>query len=188
MKKLLLYFIFIQIILQSYILGGEIRDSAIALIKTKFNTETQVLSYKLNLSDNLKLKAERYAKQRFFSNYIFYYEVKKNNEIVGYAMLDNVLGKVKPITYLIVFNSTFSVLSVEIIKYREQYGGAVENRDWLEQFNSKNLKSDLELNKDIDGISGATISVKSVIRGVKRLLFLINNLGENEKDLLVSIE
>ena len=106
----------------------------------------------------------------------------------GYAILDNVLGKVKPITYLVLFNKDLSIASVNIIKYREQYGGAIENKEWLDQFKLKNMTSELELNTDIDGISGATISVKSVIKGVKKLLFLINNMDTNEKDLLVSAE
>ncbi|MCB0750218.1 MAG: FMN-binding protein, partial [Ignavibacteriae bacterium] len=137
---------------------------------------------------SLKNKSEIFAQQRFFSNFVYYYEIKENNKIIGYAILDNVLGKVKPITYLVIFNDVLSVKSVNVVKYREQYGGAIENNDWLNQFNQKTISSEIELGKSIDGISGATISVKAMIKGVKRLLYLINNLGEDERDLLVSIE
>ena len=77
---------------------------------------------------------------------------------------------------------------MDIIKYREQYGGAVERRDWLDQFSGLSLDSRIALDDPIDGITGATLSVKSVIKGVNRLLYFINNLGEDEKNLLVSTE
>ena len=188
MKKIIFLVVVFLFTQEINILAGEIRDSAISLIKNKFEVDSKVITYKLNLSNNLKLKSEKHAQQRFYSNFVYYYEIIKNNEIEGYAILDNVLGKVKPITYLVLFNKDLSVASVDIIKYREQYGGAIENKEWLDQFNLKNMTSALELNTDIDGISGATISVKSVIKGVKKILFLINNLDANEKDLLVSVE
>jgi Na+-translocating ferredoxin:NAD+ oxidoreductase RnfG subunit len=142
----------------------------------------------LTLDKNIKALAEKFAKQRFLGKFVYYYEIYKSNDIIGYAILDNVKGKVKPITFLVIFNTDYSVNSVDIIKYREQYGGAVENRSWLDQFNSKSVESELELNETIDGISGATISVKSVLNGVKRLLYFISNLGEYERNLFVSIE
>lgn len=168
--------------------SGEIRDSALTFIQNKFGANIEIKTYKLVLSEKLKHSSENFSKQRFFGNFIYYYEIYSNDKAIGYAILDNVLGKVKPITYLVVFNMDLSISSVDIVKYREQYGGAVENKEWLDQFRLKTLHSDVELNKDVDGISGATISVKSVIKGVKRLLFLINNLSDDEKDLLVSVE
>lgn len=169
--------------------GGEIRDKAIQLITENFSEDIVVIStFKLTVNKKMKQNSEKFAQQRFFSNYIYYYEIKKNNEIIGFAVLDNVLGKVKPITYLVIFENDFSVKSVDIIKYREQYGGAVANEEWLKQFRTKTVESELELNSNIDGISGATISAKAIVKGVKRILYLVNNLGEDERNLLVSIE
>ncbi|MCW8848452.1 MAG: FMN-binding protein [Melioribacteraceae bacterium] len=188
MKKLYIYFILIQIILQSNILAGEIRDSALTFIQNKYGADIEIKTFKLVLPEKIKLKSENFAKQRFFGSFVYYYEIYSSNKKVASAFLDNVLGKVKPITYMVVFNKDLSISSVDIVKYREQYGGAVGNKEWLDQFNLKTVNSDLELHKDVDGISGATISVKSVIKGVKRLVYLMNNLSDDEKDLLVSIE
>ena len=176
------------ILFANIIIAGEIRDKAMKIIVENFSEDIEISSFKLNLSKKLKLNSEKFARQRFFSNFIYYYEIKKHNEIIGFAVLDNVLGKVKPITYIVIFETDFSVKSVDIIKYREQYGGAVENKEWLSQFISKTVESELELNSNIDGISGATISAKAIAKGVKRILYLVNNLGEDERNLLVSIE
>jgi len=168
--------------------AGDIREKAEQIIVENYSSDVDISAFKLNLDKKLKQNSEKFAQQRFFSNFIYYYEIKKENELIGFAVLDNALGKVKPITFLVVFNSDFSVKSVDIIKYREQYGGAIEKKEWLNQFTSKTIESELELNINIDGISGATISVKTIIKGVKRLLYLVNNLGEDERNLLVSIE
>lgn len=170
------------------IYAGEIREKAEKLILEIYSDSVKILEYKYTLSQPLKLDSEKYARQRFLGKFVYYYEIKKEEETVGFALLDNVKGKVKPITYMIIFNTDLSIKRVEIIKYREEHGSEVENKFWLSQFESKTIESNLILNNSIDGISGATISVKSIIKGVKRLLYLINHLGENEKSLLVSIE
>lgn len=190
--KIKIVFLFSSIIISAIfttnIIAGELTDKAELVIKNSFGSEANINSYRLDITKNLKFNSEKFSLQRFFGNFIYYYEIKENETLVGYAILDNVLGKVKPITFLILFNVDKTVKLVEIIKYREEHGGAVKNREWLSQFVSKSIDSDFELNNGIDGISGATISVKSISKGVKRLVYLINNLGDDEKNQLVSIE
>ena len=168
--------------------GGELRDKAENIISSKYNGAIEINTYKLPIRGDIKKRSEMFSKQRFWGQFIYYYEISSSDSLVGYAILDNVLGKVKPITFLMIFNSDYSIKSVDIIKYREQYGGAVERREWLDQFSGKTLSSGLELDTDIDGISGATISVKTIIKGVNRLLYFITNFGQDERNLLVSVE
>lgn len=168
--------------------GGEIRDRAEDVIKNNFSDSCQVNVFKFHVENGLRLNAEKHAKQRFFGKFVFYYEIIENDEIVGYAILDNVLGKVKPITFIVICDQEKSIKSVEVIKYREQHGGTVAKRSWLDQFNNGDINSKFELDEDIDGISGATISVKSLLKGVKKIMYLVNNLGEDERNLLTSIK
>jgi Na+-translocating ferredoxin:NAD+ oxidoreductase RnfG subunit len=46
----------------------------------------------------------------------------------------------------------------------------VANVGWLSQFIGKNNGSALEINQDIRNISGATLSLRHVTEGVKRIL------------------
>ena len=59
-----------------------------------------------------------------------------------------------------------------MIKYREAYGGEVGNKGWLRQFINLNNNSGYNIGKDIDGISGATISVKSMSSGIQKITTL----------------
>jgi Na+-translocating ferredoxin:NAD+ oxidoreductase RnfG subunit len=63
-----------------------------------------------------------------------------------------------------------AVKAVEILEYREAYGGDVRNEQWCAQFVGKTHDSDLKLTHDIQNISGATLSSKHVTDGVRRLV------------------
>ena len=67
----------------------------------------------------------------------------------------------------------------EIVKYREQYGGGVKSEDWNEQFEGKDDNSDFTVGKEISSISGATISVNSVTKGIKKLSLIFNELKKS---------
>jgi Na+-translocating ferredoxin:NAD+ oxidoreductase RnfG subunit len=64
------------------------------------------------------------------------------------------------------------VRRVDVLEYRESYGGEIRDASWLAQFVDKRHGSTLEVNKDIRNISGATLSSRHVTEGVKRVLAL----------------
>ena len=187
MKKYKYIFI-ILFLLTSKNFGGEIRDRAETVIKQNFSDSCKINVFKFQVENGLRFNAEKHGKQRFFGKFVYYYEIIENDEIAGYAILDNVLGKVKPITFMVICDQEKSIKSVEVIKYREQHGGAVAKRSWLDQFKNNDLNSNFELDEDIDGISGATISVKSLLKGIKKIMYLVNNLGKDERNLLTSFK
>ena len=64
------------------------------------------------------------------------------------------------------------IINTTIIKYREAYGGGIQNRGWLAQFNNRNNQSSYKVGKNIDGITGATISVNSISKGIHKITIL----------------
>ncbi len=89
---------------------------------------------------------------------------------LGWVYLDQVLGKHEFITYAVALDPSGAVKGIEILDYRETYGGEIRNPRWRAQFAGKRLGSVLRLDKDIKNISGATLSCRHVTDGVKRLL------------------
>ena len=77
-----------------------------------------------------------------------------------------------PITFMVILNIDGSIISSTIIKYRESYGGEIGNARWLAQFNHYNPDSTYKIGKDIDAITGATISVNSVTKGIQKIVLL----------------
>ena len=88
----------------------------------------------------------------------------------GWFILDEVVGKHEFITYGVGLNADGSVKQIEIMDYRETYGGEIRTASWRAQFVGKTGKAQLKLNRDIKNISGATLSCRHITDGVKRLL------------------
>lgn len=88
----------------------------------------------------------------------------------GWFLVDEVLGKHEFITYAVGLDATGAVTGLEIMDYRETYGGDVRNEKWRAQFAGKTVRSPLKLDVDIKNISGGTLSSRHITDGVKRLL------------------
>ena len=88
----------------------------------------------------------------------------------GWFIVDEVVGKHEFITYAVGLNADGSVKQIEVMDYRETYGGEIRNEKWRAQFVGKTSGSKLKLDDDIKNISGATLSCRHVTDGVKRLL------------------
>ncbi|KAA3599334.1 MAG: FMN-binding protein [Calditrichaeota bacterium] len=157
---------------------SSIKNDAETSIKNIFGEESTLTFEKFKLQNELKNSIEKEAKQKFFRDEVYLWKITKNDSSLGFAILDNVLGKAMPITFLIIFDKEAKILSSEIIKYREAYGGQVGNRNWNEQFIGRNAESSFTVGKDVDGISGATISVNSVSKGIQKLCILAKAIKE----------
>jgi len=83
---------------------------------------------------------------------------------------DHVVGKHLLIDYAVAVDADGRVRKVEILNYRESYGGEVQQAGWLQQFAGKTSTSELKVNGDIRNISGATLSSTHVTEGVKKVL------------------
>jgi Na+-translocating ferredoxin:NAD+ oxidoreductase RnfG subunit len=88
----------------------------------------------------------------------------------GVFIVDYVIGKHLIIDYAVALEPDGRVRRVEILEYRESYGGEVTHRDWLAQFIGKTSGDPVAIDQDIRNISGATLSSRHVTEGVKRLL------------------
>ena len=88
----------------------------------------------------------------------------------GIFVLDHVIGKHLYIDYTVAFDTTGRVTKVDILQYRESYGGEVREAGWLGQFVGKTSGSALRVGSDIRNISGATLSSLHLTEGIKKLL------------------
>jgi Na+-translocating ferredoxin:NAD+ oxidoreductase RnfG subunit len=88
----------------------------------------------------------------------------------GWFIADQVVGKHDFIPFVVALDDRGAVKDIEILEYREAYGSEVINPKWRAQFSGKNRQSPLKLTKDIQNISGATLSSKHITDGVRRLI------------------
>jgi len=100
------------------------------------------------------------------------WRAENDGELQGWMIVDEVVGKHEYITYATAISTGGHVLGIEIMSYRETHGGQIREADWRAEFAGKSLADPLRLGKDIPNISGATLSCRNVVDGVRRLLVL----------------
>jgi len=94
----------------------------------------------------------------------------------GFFIFDRVIGKHLYIDYAVALDPGGRIRSVEILQYRESYGGEIRSPSWLAQFVGKSSGSALQVGSDIRNISGATLSSHHVTEGVKRIMAIAPRL------------
>ena len=80
----------------------------------------------------------------------------KDNSLLGYVVLDDVIGKFELISYAVGLLPDASVKQVEILTYRESHGFEIRNANWRRQFVGKTANTGLVVGEGIANISGAT--------------------------------
>jgi hypothetical protein len=92
------------------------------------------------------------------------------------------IGKDKPITTGFVINSG-RIERVRVLVFRESRGWEVRHAFFTDQFDQASLNTDMELDRTIDNISGATLSVRAVTKLARVALLLdqaVNTPMENQ--------
>ena len=117
------------------------------------------------LTDEQKKAIGDLCLQNFKSNRMTFYVGKRDGVPMGYAIIDHEIGKSFPITFMVVLNVDGSVRDVEIMVYREPRGWEVRYPSFMDQFTGKNADTDYRI---INSITGATLSVRAMVKGVSR--------------------
>jgi hypothetical protein len=81
------------------------------------------------------------------------------------------IGKVKPITTGLVVNAG-KLERVKVLVYRESHGWEVKHPFFTDQFRGAALDENQRLTQNIDGISGATLSVNALTKLGRLALYL----------------
>lgn len=105
-----------------------------------------------------------------------FYSIKSNAKILGYALVDKAKSKSYNFDYLVLLNSALEIININILIYREEHGNEISSKRWLKQFFGLGTNDHAVLQKNIDGISGATISVRSMTTEMNNLLADLNIL------------
>lgn len=144
------------------------RDQA---LKEIFSEGTRTLDDTRTLSPAQRKTLERDLGRRIDDDELVVTRVfDVRDALRGYAVVSEEIGKYRPITFMVGLNPDFTVREVVVMVYRESRGGDVKRKRFLNQYRRKSVRDPIDVNRDIINISGATISVRSMNAGVKRIL------------------
>jgi len=109
----------------------------------------------------------------------FYFAVK-NGQNTGVAIIDEEPGKWGPVEFIIGLNLQGAVTRVEVLSYEEKRGQPIARHSFMSQFEGKTSKDRIEVYKDINGISGATISSRCATFAVRKAIVMYEELYLNK--------
>lgn len=118
------------------------------------------------LTKNLKPQIQKIMGHDYPSLRIRYWKTKQRT-----AWILEEIGKVKPITVGIVVEND-KIVRLKVLIYRESHGWEVKYPFFTDQFTEAGLTKKNRLDRKIDGISGATLSVNALERLSRLALYL----------------
>jgi len=109
--------------------------------------------------------------ESIFQHHAPYIRVKYWQKGTKTAWILNEVGKEKPITVGVVIEQS-KITQLSVLAFRESRGWEVKHDFFTRQFNDATINDELQLNQTIDGISGATLSVRALTKIAKIALYL----------------
>jgi Na+-translocating ferredoxin:NAD+ oxidoreductase RnfG subunit len=101
------------------------------------------------------------------------------DSLVGYVFSASASGRYEEFDYVVLCNSELKVKVVKVWKYRSSHGGAIAGKRWLKQFIGYK-EGELRYGKDIQALSGATISGNSIVSDVQRVQKILHEFRSHE--------
>ncbi len=142
--------------------------------KVMFSESEKIHHEDLILTAEQKDFVEQRIGWKFPENSFPVYWGETQGKIDGYAVVQNTIGKHRPITYMVGVDADGEVMNFEVLVYREARGNEIATKRFNYQYQGKDVRDPIRINRDIINISGATMSVRSASAGVKRVLVLVN--------------
>jgi hypothetical protein len=143
-------------------------------VKIMLPKSERVRKDRIRLSQERKTQIEERIGWKFPEEEFDIYIGETGTRVDGYAMVQNTIGKHKPMTYMVGIDGQGSVSDIELLVFRESRGSEIRQKRFNSQYEGKTVLDPVRINKDIINISGATMSVRSMSAGIKRVLVLVD--------------
>lgn len=143
-----------------------------------FGKEAQVEMLSLFPDKTEIAQIENLAKVKMESGMFSFYVGKKQGKILGYAAIETETVRSKPETLMVVLTPEGQVQNVTLLAFHEppEYQPP---EHWFEQFVKKPLE-EIDFSKGIQGISGATLSTRSAMNSVRKVLAIHQVMVKNK--------
>lgn len=120
------------------------------------------------------------AKAPLDAKVVAFYIGRKGETVLGYAFIETHIVRTLPETFLIVVSPAGTIQRVLTLAFYEPLEYLPSER-WIGQFDGQVLTPQLQLQRDIHGITGSTLTARAVTRGIRKVLALFQVLIQNPR-------
>jgi hypothetical protein len=150
-------------------------------LELAFGKDAQVEQLSLFPDEQQVAKIEELSKVKLDSGLFTFYVGKAQGKILGYAAIETSTVRTKPETLMIVLTADGELRNVTTLAFHEPPEYLPPAR-WFEQLYKRPL-ADMDFNKGVDGISGATLSTRATISSVRKVMaiyqVMVREQGKN---------
>jgi hypothetical protein len=147
---------------------AEIFYSKNEAMELAFGAGTEIESLSLFPDEDQTAKIQQDAKVKLDSGLFTFYVGKSQGKILGYAAIESSTVKTKPETLMIVLTADGELRNVYTLAFHEppEYQPP---QAWFEKLYKRPL-AEMDFNKGVDGISGATLSTRAAINSIRKVM------------------
>ena len=147
---------------------AEIFYSKNEAMELAFGTGTEIEPLSLFPDEDQTAKIQQDAKVKLDSGLFTFYVGKSQGKILGYAAIETGTVRTKPETLMIVLTADGELRNVYTLAFHEppEYQPP---QAWFEKLYNRPL-AEMDFNKGVDGISGATLSTRAAINSIRKVM------------------
>ncbi len=134
-----------------------------------FPDADNILKRNIFLNSEQVQEIESIARTKLRSKLYVFYEGKKENQTLGYAVIDTHHLRTKTETVIVVINPDGTLKLTEILAFFEP-SEYMPSDSWLRQYQNKTLDDSLWLGRSIPNITGATITSNALMKTIRSIL------------------
>jgi Na+-translocating ferredoxin:NAD+ oxidoreductase RnfG subunit len=157
------------------------------LLSTQFKSSAHVGYVRVHLTKAQRERIEQRLGRALPKAEYTLFVAQTGARVDGYALFDEELGQHEPISFGTFFDAEGRVTRVEVLTYREPFGDEIRAERFRRQFVGRNARSGFAADHDIDAISGASISSRSMCNGVQRAAVLLDEAVLRERAALATL-
>ncbi len=173
--KLMFYWLLLAVVTPSFATIFYSKNEAMELA---FGKGTQIEQLSLFPDENQTAKIQQDAKVKLDSGLFTFYVGKDQDKILGYAAIETGTVRTKPETLMIVLTPDGELRNVYTLAFHEPPEYQPPER-WFEQLYKRPL-ADMDFNKGVDGISGATLSTHAAINSIRKVMAIYQVMVKNK--------
>ncbi|MGR9013099.1 MAG: FMN-binding protein [Gammaproteobacteria bacterium] len=150
-------------------------------LELAFGKDAQVEQLSLFPDEQQVAQIELLAKAKLDSGLFTFYVGKAQGKVLGYGAIETGTVRTKPETLMIVLSPDGELHNVFTLAFHEPPEYMPPQR-WYERLYKRPL-ADMDFNKGIDGISGATLSTRAAVSSVRKVMaifqVMVKDQGKN---------
>jgi Na+-translocating ferredoxin:NAD+ oxidoreductase RnfG subunit len=133
----------------------------------------------LLLTASEKAVSAETSAQEDISALVTRYVVRDASGVIGYAYLDKHLVRTLPQTIMVAVDEEGALVGIRVLAFREP-SEYMAKEGWLGRFHGKTVDDEIRMKKNIDGMTGATLTSRAVTQCARRTMAIHRILEQRD--------